>query len=147
MAMCALFLKDLEGAKSVADALRANYKTMLFEPIVRQALTAVDMALEVLFAMQHYCNTVQHTATHCNTLQHTATHCNTLLHSATQCDTLQHAATQCNTLQQSATHCNTRLTGLFTYHLHCNTLQHAATLCNRHFDMALQVHPPRFCAD
>jgi len=114
MAMCALFLKDLEGAKSVADALRANYKTMLFEPIVRQALTAVDMALEVLFAMQHYCNTVQHTATHCNTLQHTATHC---------------------------------LTGLSIYHVHCNTLQHAATLCNRRFDLALQVHPPRFCPD
>jgi len=90
MAMCALFLKDLEGAKGVADALRANYKTMLFEAVVKQALTAVDMALEVLFVMQHYCNILQHTATHCNTLQHAATECNTMRHTATCCDTLQH---------------------------------------------------------
>jgi len=46
MAMCALSLNDLEGAKGVAEALRTNYKTMLYEPIVKQALTAVDMALQ-----------------------------------------------------------------------------------------------------
>ena len=45
MAMCALALNDLEGAKGVAAALRENHKLFLQEGIVKQALTAVDMAL------------------------------------------------------------------------------------------------------
>lgn len=45
MAMCALALDDLEGAKGVAAALRENHKLLLQEGIVKQALTAVDMAL------------------------------------------------------------------------------------------------------
>ena len=45
MAMCALALRDLEGAKSVIQALRDNHKMQLSEPIVKQAITAVDMAV------------------------------------------------------------------------------------------------------
>lgn len=45
MGMCAVSLNDLEGAKGIATALRADYKLQLEEPVVKQALTAIDMAL------------------------------------------------------------------------------------------------------
>ena len=45
MAMCALALNDLEGAKQVVAALRENYKLRLEDSAVKQALTAEDMAL------------------------------------------------------------------------------------------------------
>jgi hypothetical protein len=35
----------LEGAKGVAASLRENHKLLLLEPLVKQALTAVDMAV------------------------------------------------------------------------------------------------------
>ena len=37
--------RDLEGAKGVAASLRENHKLLLLEPLVKQALTAVDMAV------------------------------------------------------------------------------------------------------
>ena len=45
MAMCALGLNDLEGAQQVVAALRENYKLHLEDSAVKQALTAVDMAV------------------------------------------------------------------------------------------------------
>jgi putative thioredoxin len=45
MAMCALALDDLAGAKEVVAALRENHKLLLEDGAVKQALTAVDMAV------------------------------------------------------------------------------------------------------
>jgi len=65
----------------------------------------------LIWAMNKYLLTLQHTATHCNTLQHTATSLSFMTwyahespHTATHCNTLQHTAAHCNTLQQSFIH-------------------------------------------
>jgi len=71
---------------------------------------------ELIIALQHSYNTLQHSATLCNTLPHPATLatlCNTLQHPATPCNTLQHSATPaplCNTLQHAPTHWKSKST-------------------------------------
>mmetsp|Transcript_50434 Transcript_50434/g.118694 ORF Transcript_50434/g.118694 Transcript_50434/m.118694 type:complete len:380 (-) Transcript_50434:203-1342(-) len=44
MALCALALKDLPGAKQLVESIQRDYKGQVDEPIVKQAITAVDVA-------------------------------------------------------------------------------------------------------
>jgi len=91
--------------------------------------------------VQHYCNTLPHTATHRITLQHTATHCNTLQHTATHCNTLPHTYTHASlnlhsslslmhTHKERETHTHTR-TGAHTLK-HAHTRTHTNTCARTH---------------